>query len=399
MKQTIRLIILAAMLAVALPFVSQAQTAPAAAAGDCTDEVKAALYTEFLNNRKGKDQDHPNGDQDVAYAAAKKYMAACPTDDSAQAQYMKKWMASYEVGSRKAQFLLDYDQKKYAQMMTDGKAVLVDDPNYVRGYVLLGYIGYLSSLANNSALNGESANYAKQAISMLESGKTPDDWRPFVDKADALAWLNYSLGFMMKENAPNDAIPYFMKAAGLESPLKKSPLPYFFIAEGYEALYAKQEAAYKEKYLGKTETPESKLAQENINQLIDRVIDAYARSVALSTGTDAKAQQKKKEWLERLTELYKYRNKSDAGLNEMVAGIMSKPLPPLPTPITTLPTPPPSTGTTTTPPATTGGTVPAPTAATPAPVNKTSTAPKPTTPATTQAAKPKPKANHSRRRP
>ncbi|MDX6611545.1 MAG: hypothetical protein QOD75_731 [Blastocatellia bacterium] len=399
MKQTIKLIIFATMLAVLLPLMSQAQTTPAAAAGECTDEVKSALYTEFLNNRKGKDQDHPNGDQDVAYNAAKKYMAACPADDSAQAQYMKKWMASYEVGSRKASFLLDYDQKKYAQMMTDGKAVLVDDPNYVRGYVLLGYIGYLASLANNSALNAESATYAKQAISMLETGKTPDDWRPFVDKGDALAWLNYSLGFMMKENSPNDAIPYFMKAAALESPLKKSPLPYFFIAEGYEALYAKQEAAYKEKYLGKTETPESKLAQENINQLIDRVIDAYARSVALSTGTDAKAQQKKKEWLERLTELYKYRNKSEAGLNELVAGIMSKPLPPLPTPITTLPTPPPATGTTTTPPATTGGTVPAPTAGNPAPVNKTSTAPKPTPPATTQAAKPKPKANHSRRRP
>lgn len=381
MKQTIRLVILAALLALTLPVMTQAQ---AAAAGECTDEAKNALYNEFLTNRKGKTPENPNGDQDLAYNAAKKYMTTCPTDDSAQAQYMKKWMASYEVGSRKAQFLAAYDKKNYPEMMSVGKQVLADDPNYFRAHILLGYIGYLASLGKNTSLNAESTNYAKQAISMLEAGKTPDDWRPFVNKDDALAWLNYSLGFMLKENSPHEAIPYFMKAAGLESPLKKSPLPYFFIAEGYEALYAKQEADYNAKYKGKPETPESKLAQENINQLIDRTIDAYARAVALSTAGDATAQQKKKEWMERLTELYTYRNKSDAGLTEFVASIMSKPLPPLPTPITTLPTPP-STGTTV-PPPTPGGTVPAP-AKTTAPA---------ATPATTQAAKPKPKANHTR---
>jgi len=394
MKQTIRLVILAAMLALTLPVMAQAQT-PAAAAGGCTDDVKAALYTEFLNNRKGKDAEHPQGDQDVAYNAAKKYMAACPTDDSDQAKYMKKWMASYEEGDRKARFLAAYDKKEYASMMAAGKAVLADDPNYTRGYVLLGYIGYLATLAQNTSLNAESANYAKQAIAMLESGKTPDDWRPFVNKEDALAWLDYSLGYMLKDTSPNDAIAYFMKAAKIESDLKKKPAPYFYIAEGYEALYAKQEADYKEKYLGKAETPESKLASENINQLIDRVIDAYARAVALSTASDAKTQEKKKEWMARLTELYKFRNKSEAGVNELVAGILSKPLPDLPKPITTLPTPPATGATTpaTSPAATPGATGAAPSATPAQPVNKA------TTPATTQATKPKPKANHSRRRP
>ena len=394
MKQTIKLVIIAAMLALTLPVMAQGQTA--AASGTCTDDAKNALYNEFLFNRKGKTPEAPNGDQDVAYNAAKKYMAACPTDDSEQAKYMKKWMASYEVGDRKARFLAAYDSKDYATMMTTGKAVLADDPNYTRGYVLLGYIGYLATLAKNTSLNAESANYAKQAIAMIESGKTPDDWRPFVNKEDTLAWLNYSLGFMVKDTSPNDAISYFMKAAKIESALKKNPAPYFFIAEGYETLYAKQEADYTRMYKDKPETPESKLAAENINQLIDRVIDAYARAVALSTASDASTQDKKKEWMARLTELYKYRTKTDgAGVNEMVAGILAKPLPEMPKPITSLPTP--ATGATT--PA--GGTAPSVTPTTTPPAKPaaatTTPAPKPTAPAPTQAAKPKPKSNHRRR--
>jgi type II secretory pathway pseudopilin PulG len=398
MKQIIRLVMVAVVLALAAPLLTQAQTA---AAGECTDEAKSAMYTEFISNRKGKTAENPNGNEDTAYAAAKKYMVTCPTDDSPQAQYMKKWIASYEVGARKAQFLSAYDKKNYPEMMTVGKQVLADDPNYVRATILLGYIGYLASLGNNTSLNNESVTYAKQAIALLESGKTPDDWRPFVNKEDALARLNVSLGFIQKASAPNDAIPYFIKAAGLESPLKKNPGVYYFIAESYEAIYAKEEAAYKEKYLGKAETTESKLAQENINQLIDRVIDAYARAVATSTGTDDTTKAKKKEWMDRLTELYKYRNKSETGVTELVAGIMAKPLPDLPKPITTLPTPPatgtatpssapaaPATGSTTTaPPAKAGaGSTPpvAPAAAKPTPTHA-------------QAAKPKPKANHARR--
>jgi len=211
-----------------------------------------------------------------------------------------------------------------------------------------------------------------------------------------LAWLNYSLGYMVKSNA-SDAIPYFLKAARLESPLKKTPAPYYFIAEGYEGLYAKQEADYNRLYKDKPETTESKLAQENINQLIDRTIDAYARAVAASTGSDEKTQAKKKEWMERLTELYKYRTKTETVPAELVAGALAKPLPDLPQPITTLPTPP-STGAaapggttapaggSTTPPAKPAGTV----STTPA------APPKPTATPTPQASKPKPRAYRNR---
>lgn len=395
MKQTIRLVILAAMLAVGLPALTKAQTA-----GECTEENKAKLYTQYYENRK----DH----QDVAYDAAKKYLAACPDlpADDVYGKTLKKFIGLYEAATRKAQFLEAYDKKNYADVMTLGKQVLADDPSYVRANILMGYVGYLASLGGNTALNAESANYAKQAIGLLESGKTPDDWRPFLNKDDGLAWLNYSLGYTNLKTSPSEAIPYFLKAARMESSLKKNPATYYFIAVAYETgPYAKLSDEYNAKFKGQTESPESKLAQANINQVVDRAIDAYARAVALSTATDAKTQQTKKEWLDRLTELYKYRNKSDTGLNELVAGILSKPLPDVPMPLTTLPTPSatgaaaPLTPPAGTPSGTATATPPAPTK--PAAIStmpaKTTTAPKTTAPSTSQTTKPKPKANHRRR--
>jgi len=388
------------MLAVGLPALTKAQTGTGSA-GECTEENKAKLYTQYYENRK----DH----QDVAYDAAKKYLAACPDlpADDVYGKTLKKFIGLYEAATRKAQFLEAYDKKNYADVMTLGKQVLTDDPAYVRANILMGYVGYLASLGGNTSLNADSANYAKQAIGLLEAGKTPDDWRPFLNKDDALAWLNYSLGYTYLKTSPSDAIPYFLKAARMESSLKKNPATYYFIAVAYETgPYAKLSDEYNAKFKGQTESPESKLAQANINQVVDRAIDAYARAVALSTATDAKTQQTKKEWMDRLTELYKYRNKSETGLNELVAGILSKPLPDVPMPLTTLPTPP-ATGATapvTPPPAgtqsgTATATPPAPTkpgaiSTTPA---KTTTAPKTTTPSTSQTTKPKPKANHRRR--
>ncbi|MDX6556995.1 MAG: hypothetical protein QOF72_44, partial [Blastocatellia bacterium] len=69
----------------------------------------------------------------------------------------------------------------------------------------------------------------------------------------------------------------------------------------------------------------------NINQIIDRQIDAMARAAALADAANKKA------IMDALTELYKDRNKSEAGLNELVANVLSKPLPDVPTPLTSLP--------------------------------------------------------------
>src|SRR5947199_277700 len=108
---------------------------------------------------------------------------------------------------------------------------------------------------------------------MIEAGKAPENWSPFTNKDQALAWLNYSLGRAKLPTAPDDALPFLIKAVNYNSELKKIPAPYTDIIAAYTERQKKLTAEYEEKYKGKPETPESKLAAANIDQIIDREID------------------------------------------------------------------------------------------------------------------------------
>lgn len=373
----------------------QTQTAaPAAPQGTCTDESKAAWYADFTKNR--------TIDAKAAYEAGKKYLTACPTEEGQIPAYLKKWVAAYEKEARKLQLTdLFVRQRKYAEAMTLAKELLADEPENVTPLIYLGYGGYVVAVTTkNESGNADAANYTRKAIQAIEAGKTPADWAPFKTKDDALGYLYYSLGYLERASNATNALANFIKAATYDSEIKKNPQTYVFITASYEAEYAKQSAEYERLYKGKDETPESKLAVANINQLVDRIIDSLARAVA-SASTDAAGQQAKAVWLARLTELYKFRNNnSDAGLNEMIAGVLAKPIPPVPTPLTSLPAAP---ATSTTTPATNPTGSPA-NAATTAPAAKpaaTSTAPKTTTAAETATTKPatKPKSRNNHRRP
>jgi hypothetical protein len=235
----------------------------------------------------------------------------------------------------------------------------------------------VAGLSDPNLLN-DSSQYAKKAIELIEAGKP---FAPFTTKDQALAYLNNAVGKSLQKSAPADAIPYFLKAAKYESDLKKSPQLYADLAGAYgEGPIAKQSEEYKQKFT--TESPESKLAVDNLNQLIDRQIDALARATALSTNP-----ANKKTLNDLLTGLYTDRNKSATGLDQLLAGILAKPVPDYPTPLT-LPTPaatpeavPTSTPATT--PATTPPTTPA-AKPTPTPAAKPSPSPSPT-PATHKA--------------
>ena len=376
---------------------------PAAAQTTCTDEIKGpgGPYSDFTKFR--------NVDNPKAYDAAKKYLTACPTEEGQIPAYLKKWVIAYEKEARKLKLANLFGiQRKFTEAMPPAKEVLADEPDNLLAQIALGYGGYvLAVTTKNESGNADAINYTKKAVAAIESGKAPESWSPFKSKDDALGYLYYSLAYMERSSNPKDSLANFIKAAQFESDMKKNSQTYVFIAAAYETEYARQSADYQTKFGGKDETPESKLAVANINQLVDRIIDALARAVA-SAGTDANAQASKATWLERLTELYKFRHdKSDAGLNEMIATVMSKPLPPVPTPLTELPAIAPTTSAIpgSSSPSTTGSTV-APGTVVPPATNKTTTpvaptaattAPKTTTTANAKpAAKPKTRNNHRR---
>jgi hypothetical protein len=300
----------------------------------CTQEAKTALYKTFREARQA--------DQAKAYDAAKKYLA-CPAGEvtpetQAIIDYLKKWVTAYEEGSKKIKCRqLLYNDQKFVEAFALCKEILAAEPENLKVLVDLGASGYQVAPLKNPGLSADAVTFATKALQMIESGKTIDDWAPLAGKDVAVAYLNYTIGSLTLEKDPAAALKNLLKAAQFETPLKKSPFTYAYIAGSYEmGPYAKLSDAYTAQHKGKDETPESKLALANINQIVDRMIDGYARAVALAT--DPKLAEQKAAWQQNLTDWYKFRNadKTD-GLPELIAGILAKPLPPEPTPLTSLP--------------------------------------------------------------
>lgn len=319
MKRIIKLFTFAAMLAaLALPVLAQSS--------ECTDEKKSGWYDTFLKNYKGE-----LAQQNVAYDAAKQYLACSADPNDQYAAYLKKFVDAMDKlrGAQdiNKQFDAAYKGKNYSEQLRLGKQILATDQDNPTVNIIVGVAG----LGDVKVLP-ESASYAKKAIELINAGKSP---APYT-KDQALAYLNWTVGKSTLTSAPADAVPYLVKAAQLNSEVSKQPQLYVDLAAAYEnGAQAKLTEDYKSK-LGpnNTETPDSKLVLENLNQVIDRRIDALARAAALTTNANDK-----KLVMDDLTTLYKYRNKSDTGLNDLVASVLSKPVPEVPTPITSLPTP------------------------------------------------------------
>jgi hypothetical protein len=375
---------LSVLAALAIPVLAQTPAAPVQTTqAGCTAESKQAWYNEFRQTFKTN--------QPKAYELAQKYLA-CPAEAGEEqiTAYLKNFITLIDKASRSPQVAaLVYDKKDYAKAFELGRQVLTDEPDNVKVMTDLSYAGFLAATSKVDTYNADTLNYSKKAIQLIQSGTTPPSWLPYSSRDEALAYLNNTIGVLTIQKNPSEALPYLLKAAQLEGKLKKQPITYGYIGDAYQTgPYDKLSAEYKTNFEGKDESPESKLALENINQVIDRMIDAYARAVALS-GNDPANQASKTAWMETLTTWYKYRhNQSDAGLNEMIAGVLNKPLPPVPTPITSLPTATPASS-----PA--SGVNSAGNGGTAASTTTGAAAPK-TTPTSTTTVKPKPRKHHGR---
>src|SRR5437588_4853047 len=323
MRRTIKLLALAAALAVfAVPALAQND--------QCTDENKDLWYAKtFLPNFKCD-----AAQQKIAFDAAVKYINACGLDDQ-YSKYMKRVLVDpVDANAKTADIGKAFDTavkgNKYPEQMRIGKQLLASDADNVNLNVILCIAGF-----GNASLLNESVSYAQKAISLIGSGKTPKVYT----KDQALAYLNWTIAKSKLASAPADAIGDLLKVAKIESDVKKNPQLYIDLAAAYEAgprakLSNEYTASLKP---DKTETDQSKVILENLNRVIDNQIDAMARAAA-STPDAAK----KKEIITDLTALYKYRNKSDTGVNELIASVLTKPIPDPPTPISSLTTPTPA---------------------------------------------------------
>ncbi|HEY0545987.1 MAG TPA: hypothetical protein VGC91_11465 [Pyrinomonadaceae bacterium] len=303
---------------------SQAQGAAAHRA--VVQDDKNALYEKFHKNITGD-----INMQRIAYAAGKEYLEKYPKDADAKAKEIKEWIARFETQLPVEVQIKVYKEKNYAAAFELGKQALTNSPDNLSILIALGYAGMQASASGNTDFIGDANTSAKKAIELIEAGKAPASWKPFVNKDDTLGWLNYSLGMMAYRSAPTEAVTYLTKAAQYEGAPKRNPVLYFYLATLYNDEYKKQSDSYTAKYSGKQATPESKAELEKIDALLDPVIDSFARAVAYANA-DAQSQtmfqQQKTDWMNELTKRYKHRhNDSDAGLKELVDTVRTKPLP------------------------------------------------------------------------
>jgi hypothetical protein len=283
-------------------------------------EEKVALYTKYYELKKGGAEG-----QKVAYEVAKEYLQKFGSDDDQYTQAVKKFVALYERATLEVNFFKAYNAKDYAKGFELGKQILNLEPEnfLVMGSMVRG--AYLNSYGGNQSLNSDATALARKALTLLDSGNvTKAD--PFTNVDDARGFLNFALGWFLKDKSAVEAADAFGKAAQVGS-TKSDPSTYFFLGTAImNGDYERLSTEYTTKYKGKDETPESKAELEHVLQVGNRVVDAYARAVALSTRPN---QEKfKTKVMTELTDLYKgFHNNSDEGLSDLIAGVLSKPLP------------------------------------------------------------------------
>src|ERR1043166_4697784 len=242
-------------------------------AGTRNDNDKEALYATFNDYKR-----NPNPEQQRnAYPTAKEYLRIFGGENTAEVKEVRKWVLEYERQMHQRELFAAYNAKDYLKTFALGRPMVKNDPEYFFGYAIMAEAGYDSSLAGNHSLDADTAEYAHQAIMLLEAGKVtkPD---PFKSMDTARSFLNYALATMVKDQAPAEAAVAYAKALKTpDNPYSKDPIAYHRLGI---AIYTGQlmplSNEYNEKFGGKQSSAEQTAMMEKIMKLADQSIDAYA---------------------------------------------------------------------------------------------------------------------------
>lgn len=287
------------------------------------------LYQKFLDNRTS----NPSSAYQAATDYLQQYGTSAPADDQI-VSYLRQWVARYEKAARRQALLDQLKAKQVDAAFASAKTVLIDYPDDARLLYDLARTGIAASLEGHTANDEDTVRYAKRVIEILKSGRSFDADQLLSDEARTgiSGTLNWGIGQMLQKSAPGDAIDYLMNAARLEGIAKTNPLTYSTLAQIYESLYYEPVA---EKFKTDCQTDEQLKTESCMEMkaradlLIDHIMDALARAIAYSNLGELKARYDKyrPSWMNSVTTYYKYRHQdSDAGLKEMIDGIIAKPI-------------------------------------------------------------------------
>ena len=291
-------------------------------ASQTSDELKDRLFAQFTDYKRSLNPE----ERRLAYPAAKDYLRKFGGDDDSNAREVKKFITEYERVVYNGDVFTAYNAKNYAKAFELGRPHLKTDPDDFFVLAVLTEAGYENALAGNATFNEETIGYARRAIKLLEGGKvTKAD--PFKSMDIARGFLNSALGWFVKDQAPVEAAAAFLKALQSDALYRNDPAIYHRMGVAIiKGEFTQLSAEYNEKFGAKQGSAEQRAMLDRVLKTAERAIDAYARAVALSTKPEQ--QEARTKILAQLTGLYKnFHNNSDAGLDELIATVLTKPLP------------------------------------------------------------------------
>lgn len=298
-----------------------------AANAQCGTDAVNAAYDKFLENHKGTPEQ-----KKIAHQTAKEYLAKygeCPTDaEKKVAAYIKDWQATYEAWLIESACTNAVD-KTPARAFELCRPYVAKDPENLRTNLLLSLAGFKTASTMNAATKSEAVRAMRKSLALIKAGRTTDPWVFGGSKEEAVDTLEFFSASLTIDTEPAEAAATMLRLAHSSgSGYNKDPNTYYYLARSlHDSEVKKQIADYNAKCSGATRPAECETFNDRIEAVIDRVIDAYARAVALGTGKPehAKVTTAAKP---QLVELYKKRHGDSAtGLDKLVSEVLSKPLP------------------------------------------------------------------------
>ena len=261
-------------------------------------------------------------DMEKAYQLSKEFVIKFPNEDDKNAREVKSFIKRYKENS----FYKSFEDKKYAEFFATGKEIMAEHPNSVEIAINLGYGGYDVVLKTNAKTYAEdSVKHCKLTLQLMEKGIVPTNFSPFKNKDEATAWMYYVIGYFSTDKDLREAAVNFYKSTLYESQVKHTSQPYYVIAIFFEKVYEKAANDLNEKVKAKTiSDADYTTANEKIDTMIDRMMDAYARAIKRGELENNPAVA---DWNKRLIEVYKFRKKSDAGFYNFVTRVNNSAMP------------------------------------------------------------------------
>ena len=308
------------------------------------DEVRVKIAIDAANNFIAKfGNDECYKEQTEYFRTAVPVLQKIPNKEDISVPVDPKVKYKFEL-LRKVEKA--YRSANWNEAFVLGERVLEVDPEYIDLVLVLASVGFKQTRteAYKGKFDNETIRYAELAIKLLESGKelnTEDfgalDYRfktyRFPDgKANALGWMNCYIGYIKyyHQNQKAEGLSYYHRATQYLSEARQISEIYRLFGEFYcdrlSALDQKRMQLLEKD--GKADT--SKIDREK-KTLLDRAIDAYARTIDAFKKRPEKDEKNLKDSYDKLQELLKLRdkNKASVDLEKLISATIQKPMPDL----------------------------------------------------------------------